>query len=41
MKKVFLLAVLTWSFINCNTGDENETVTPIVYDIEGKWLAFF
>jgi hypothetical protein len=38
MKKVLLLAVLTLSFISCDTDDENETVTPTVFDIEGKWL---
>ncbi len=37
MKKVLLLAVLTLNFICCDTDDDNETVTPTVYDIEGKW----
>ena len=39
MKKVLLLVVLTLTFISCDTDDENETVTPTVYDIEGKWVV--
>jgi len=38
MKNFFLLALTIVAFISCDTDDGNETVTPIVYDIEGKWL---
>ena len=38
MKKLLLLSGLTLVIMSCEKDEVNETTTPTVYDIEGKWL---